>query len=277
MNEVEVWKPVPSVLGTEASSRGRIYMKDMIVIGKDGKERTIKGGIRPQHGCRGYQTVDVFCGGKWYTKNVHRLVAEAFIPNSKGLEQVNHKNCIRDDNRVENLEWCSNKYNIEYREKYGKSAAEALGRPLWAFNLKTFEKRHFDTRLEAERELGVDNAGICAVIKGKKPQAGGYYFTESDSEVTKEGLRAIKYTKPFLGGVIAISAKKQRLLYFESQREAERKLGVFNSNINKVLRGHRNHTGGYWFTNADKNAVENTRAKFGDEVANKVARLISEN
>ena len=51
---------------------------------------------------------------------VHRLVARAYIPNPHGYEQVNHKNEIKDDNRVENLEWCTNDYNKKYSAKWWK-------------------------------------------------------------------------------------------------------------------------------------------------------------
>ena len=50
---------------------------------------------------------------------IHRLVDEYFMPNPYNKKQVNHKNCIRSDNRVENLEWCTSKENNDYTMKVG--------------------------------------------------------------------------------------------------------------------------------------------------------------
>lgn len=63
---------------------------------------------------KGYANVNI--RGKHYS--VHRLVALAWIPNPEGKEQVNHLNGIRDDNRVENLQWCTNEENRAHAAKF---------------------------------------------------------------------------------------------------------------------------------------------------------------
>ena len=98
----EVWKPVLDFDGYEVSSYGRIWSNKKHIIMSPGKQKS------------GYYIVCFQKGGKSYTKSVHRLVAEAFIPNPNNLPQVNHKDENKGNNTVENLEWCTSEYNINY-------------------------------------------------------------------------------------------------------------------------------------------------------------------
>jgi hypothetical protein len=90
----------------------------------------------------GYHVVGMFENGKRVYKLVHRLVAEAYLEND-GYPQINHKNGIKTDNRVENLEWCSASHNVLH-------TYQVLGRK----NSPTLLK-------------GGENSKKCIVTKGK--------------------------------------------------------------------------------------------------------------
>lgn len=68
---------------------------------------------------KGYCITYLYKNSKRKTFLVHRLVAEAFIPNPNHLPQVNHINGIKQDNRPQNLEWCTNEYNQKHAQENG--------------------------------------------------------------------------------------------------------------------------------------------------------------
>lgn len=256
-NETEIWKSHHEYAGIEVSTLGRVRTLDR-VVSSEKRTQFFKGRIlKPSSEKGGYLKVGVKVDGKWTQKKVHRLVAQTFIPNPENLPEVNHKDCNRKNNNVENLEWCTHSYNRQYREKYGVSQTEALGHPVFAINLATLGVSHFRSQAEAGRVLGVFNQSISNVIKGKIKQAGGYWFKEDDNngiEADNDKLKGIVDGMPFIGGVFAVNLITSEVSRFKSQREAGRMFGVSQGNINKVIKGMLKQTGGYWFVNDDKNA-----------------------
>ena len=80
---------------------------------KERKEKMLKGDE-----CNGYLRVTLSKNGKNKHYRVHRLVAQAFIPNPDNKPQINHKDNDRKNNNVENLEWCTAIYNLYYRNNW---------------------------------------------------------------------------------------------------------------------------------------------------------------
>lgn len=271
MSGGELWRPYPEFPFIEGSTIGRVRTTDRYVKTKNGK-RLIKGHILKQwHNRNGYLLVTFRVGGKIVKRQVHRIIAACFLPNPDSLKQINHKNCVRDDNKVVNLEWCSASYNCKYREEHGKASS----RPVIAVNIKTLESLRFPSRAVAANSLGVYSTSISAVITGKLKQTGGFWFTEDENKINKDKLSKIKTDMPFVGGIIAINTTTLESLRFESQKEAGSEIGIYTQNINGVLKGRQNTAGGLWFTYADDRTVENVRAKFGDDVACKVEKLMN--
>ena len=120
---------------------------------------------------RGYVYVHLHQDGKSKVVTVHRLIASAFIPNPNNLETVNHINYIKDDNRVENLEWMS------YSENSGnKNPDKIVRKQIEQLDLNGNILAEFDSISQAAKELQINRGNINQVCLGKLKTAGGYIF-----------------------------------------------------------------------------------------------------
>lgn len=110
---MEEWKDIPTLEGRyQASTNGRIRSLDTIT---NNGTQLRKGRVRKlSYDDYGYLHVCINQGGKHLFPFVHRLVALTFIPNPFGYSFVNHKDESKDNNSIDNLEWCDAKYNSNY-------------------------------------------------------------------------------------------------------------------------------------------------------------------
>lgn len=129
----------------------------------------------------GYLRVSLVKDKKQKSYFAHRLVAAAFIPNPLGLPQVNHINEIKDDNRVENLEWCDSKYNNNHGTRN-----QRISKSVYCVELD----KTFASMTEAAMETNVDVADISKCCNGKRKSAKGLHFRfsslDDDLKITFE-------------------------------------------------------------------------------------------
>lgn len=140
--------------------------------------------LKPLHSKDGYYRIDFMKEKKHYTKSIHRLVAEAFIPNPENKRTVNHKNGIKSDNRVENLEWNTHSENLYHKHRVLGYKGTMLGKTgSQCPNSKTVLQvkdgkiiAKFSGCHEAERQTNIMYQHIADCCRGIRKTAGGFQW-----------------------------------------------------------------------------------------------------
>ena len=159
----EIWKDVPEYEGLyQISSLGNIKSK---------KRKGTNGKIKKQISSLGYYVVDLYKNSKRKTKYLHRLICECFIENQYNKPCINHKNGIKNDNRVENLEWCSYSENNIH--------AYFIGLKTNCKKVKQIDENNkiinvFYSMNEASKKTKISQSQISLCCNGKIKTAGGF-------------------------------------------------------------------------------------------------------
>lgn len=179
----EVWKEIPGYEGLYlVSNLGQVKS-----LKKSSKFHSPDEYILKSYNINsGYRIVELYDKNRHKRKiSVHRLVAFAFLPNPNNLPCVNHKDCNKLNNCVDNLEWCTYKYNNSYKPTLIK-IKKSKGRPVAQYDGDGFWVATYRSSADAARQLGVSSTSIRACCNGKYPQAHGYLWRYDTSISVKE-------------------------------------------------------------------------------------------
>lgn len=167
MENKEIWKDIEGFEGKyQISSMGRVKSLNFKLTGK---EQIMSLKVNKY----GYKQILLYKDKKYKTFLIHRLVAQAFIPNPENKPEIDHINTNKTDNRVENLRWATskeNKNNPITIEKYKNCSSI----PVLQFTLDGELVRKWDSATQAERELGFIQSNISMCCSGKRKKTGNY-------------------------------------------------------------------------------------------------------
>lgn len=176
MEQKEIWRPVVGFEGAyEVSNLGNI--------------RSFKVGdgilMTPNRKKYGYMKVILFKDRKPCYKSLHRIVAEAFIPNPNNLPQVNHIDENPSNNRVENLEWCTPADNCNHgtrNDRISMSLTKKYGVPVYQFSMDGEFIARYDSLSDAGRATSLSPSSIRHACLGERESVGGFMWSFAEKQ-----------------------------------------------------------------------------------------------
>lgn len=213
----EIWKPIDGYENYQVSSMGKVKN---ITTGK-----MLKG----HSNGRGYLHVVLYNNEhKGKTIMIHRLVAKAFIPNPENLPQVNHIDECKENNCVDNLEWCTSEYNINHGTHNRRTGLNNPNRkPIYSVT-QSGEVTYFESAREAEKyynEKGIDvhYSGISQALTGKIDTYKNLaWFLQSDESGFIEYYKKFDYEQKGKWKRIYCVSKTGKIRYFDNMQKALR-------------------------------------------------------
>ena len=174
----EVWKDIKNWEGSyQVSNFGRVRSLERIITFSDGRIRKFQGReIKPiKSSTSDYLMVRLWENHKEYAYLIHRLVAQAFIPNPDNLPEVSHIDENIFNNSYDNLEWCNRDYNHNYSKAKRINAARAVtGKCVLQYDLSGKLLHVWETGLDAAKSLNIPQGNISSCCLGKLKTAGGF-------------------------------------------------------------------------------------------------------
>lgn len=169
---MEIWKDIPNYEELyQVSNLGRVQS-----LHYRHSDKTV---ILSAGNCKGYLRVPLSKNGKTVLHHIHRLVAEAFIPNPDNLPEVNHIDENKSNNCVENLEWCNHRYNSRYGTRIQRESISHINHPKLSKQVLCIETNIiYQSVHEAERQTGIGFSEIASVCRGfrNRQTAGGFHW-----------------------------------------------------------------------------------------------------
>lgn len=187
----EIWKEITGYEGLyEVSNLGNVKSLERNIVRKDGTNYYIPERIlRPCKSSKGYLNIGLNKNGRAKSYKVHRLVAEAFIPNPENKLEVNHINADKTDNRVDNLEWATRKENVQHSIDEGLQTMFGVKNNKRSTPVAKYDNNNvliavYPSMREASRQTGIHQSDICKCCKNVKNHitAGGFVWAYADQE-----------------------------------------------------------------------------------------------